>query len=187
NYKEDDAGFISWFKKEVGNSYEPNKSKTLDDLLALSRGPAQTVKSYTGYVLNGYRFHTKDHDKNLRTQNSGVIVVGDDGVDVNAINYYGVLREVIELQFLGGRSLALFRCDWCDVYDKTKGLKVDEHGFVSVNLSRMLKTNEPFVLASQVSQVFYVEDNMNRNWHLAIKVPPRAVDGFQNEEVQHIN
>ncbi|CAI0462636.1 unnamed protein product, partial [Linum tenue] len=120
NYKEDDASFISWVREKVANSYEHNKSKRLDDLLSLSRGPAQSVKCYTGYVLNGFRFHTKDYDKNLSTQNNGVVVVGDDGVDVNAIDYYGVLREVIELKFLGGRSLALFRCDWCDVYDKTK-------------------------------------------------------------------
>ncbi|CAN0886069.1 hypothetical protein LINGRAHAP2_LOCUS15269, partial [Linum grandiflorum] len=76
---------------------------------------------------------------------------------------HGVLKEIVELQFLGGRRVVLFRCDWCDVYDKEKGVKVDKYGFVSVNLQRLLKINESFVLASQASQVFFVDDKKNKN------------------------
>ncbi|CAN1271824.1 hypothetical protein LINPERPRIM_LOCUS14322 [Linum perenne] len=106
----------------------------MEDLLSLSRGPSTSALCYKGYIINGYCFHTKDHEKTLKTQNSGVIVIGDDGVGVDTIDYYGVLREIIELKYLGGRRVVLFRCDWCDVYDKTRGMQVDEYGFVCVNL-----------------------------------------------------
>jgi len=43
---------------------------------------------------------------------------------------------------------------WFDVYDQKRGVNMDEYGFVTVNSWRYLKINEPFVLASQASQVF---------------------------------
>lgn len=69
--------------------------------------------------------------------------------------------------------MVLFRCNWWDVYDKVKGIKIDEYGFVSVNCQRLLKTNEPFVLATQASQVFYVTDSVTKGWHVVQKNQPR--------------
>jgi len=42
----------------------------------------------------------------------------------------------------------MLHCKWLDVYDKLRGIKMDEYGFVSVNCNRQLKSNEPFILAS---------------------------------------
>ena len=39
-------------------------------------------------------------------------------------------------------------------------------------MKRFLKTNEPFVLASQVEQVYYVRDHMHHNWQLVVKINP---------------
>lgn len=44
---------------------------------------------------------------------------------------------------------------------------------MSVNWGRYLKTNEPFVLANQVSQVFYTSDNFNKGWCVAWKIHAR--------------
>ncbi|MED6113947.1 hypothetical protein PIB30_075528 [Stylosanthes scabra] len=38
----------------------------------LARGPNRVVKRFLGYVINGYRFHTRHHDARHKTQNSGV-------------------------------------------------------------------------------------------------------------------
>ncbi|KAK4708890.1 hypothetical protein R3W88_029815 [Solanum pinnatisectum] len=111
-------------------------------------------------------------DKNLRTQNYGVVVVGETDKHSDNIDYYGVLTDILELQFTG-RRVVLFECKWFDAYDKTKGVKIDEYGIVGVNWGRFLKINEPFVLADQVSQVFYANDNSNRGWCVARKVQPR--------------
>lgn len=145
----------------------------MEHMLSLSRGPTTYVTSYNGYLINGYRFRIEDRDKSLKTQNCGVVVVGDTGAETEKRDYYGVLTEIIELQYVGGHRVVLFRCNWYDVYNREKGIKIDEYGIVSVNCQRLLKTNEPFVLASQAAQVFYATDNINKGWHVVQKTQPR--------------
>ncbi|KAK6782152.1 hypothetical protein RDI58_019948 [Solanum bulbocastanum] len=93
----------------------------MEDLLALSHGPTKYVLHYNGYIVNGYRFHAEDYDKNLKTQNCGVVVVGETDKHSENIDYYGVLTDVLKLQFTG-RRVVLFECKWFDAYDKTKGV-----------------------------------------------------------------
>ncbi|KAH0691525.1 hypothetical protein KY289_018883 [Solanum tuberosum] len=54
-----------------------------------------------------------------------------------------------------------------------KRVKKEEYDFVSVNPYRFLKTNEPFVLVDQASQVFYADDNSNKGWKVLRKTQPR--------------
>jgi len=131
------------------------------------------VRRLKGYITNGYRFHVEDYDKDLRTQNYVVVVVGETDKENKNTDYYGELTEILELQFIGEKRVIFFRCMWFDVYDQEKGVKMNEYGFVSVNLQRFMKTNEPFVLANQASQVFYAEDLSNKGWHVVQKVQPR--------------
>ncbi|KAH0724548.1 hypothetical protein KY284_000413 [Solanum tuberosum] len=119
--------FISWLQKKVAGLYKHDDSKRMEDLLSLSRGPMPYVTRFKGHIVNGYRFHVKEYDQYLKTQNCGVVVVGETGEEQNHMDYYGELTE--------------------------RGVKMDEYGFVSVNRRRYLKINEPFVLASQASQV----------------------------------
>ena len=44
------------------------------ELSALAKGPRQVAMRFTGYVVNGYRFHTKQRDRKCTTQNSGVFL-----------------------------------------------------------------------------------------------------------------
>lgn len=101
------------------------------------------------------KFHTKDCEKTRKTQNSGVSVIADtlsftrDGVPfLDSIVYYGLLKDVVELYYRDGNRTVLFKCDWWDVTNR-QGIKKDEYGYTSVNFSRTLHTNEPFILASQ--------------------------------------
>ena len=102
------------------------------------------------------------------------------------IDYYGVLTEVFCLECTGGYQVVFFRCKWWDV-DKRRGVKQDKFGFVSVNSQRLLKTDEPFVLAAQAAQMFYVNDVSQKGWRVVVKVQPQ--DSYQmfddkgNEEV----
>ncbi|KAK4713455.1 hypothetical protein R3W88_019362 [Solanum pinnatisectum] len=145
----------------------------MENLLSLSHGPTKYSTHSNGYIVNGYRFHVEDHDQILRTQICGVVVVGESDKDGENVDYYGILTDVIELQFSSDKRVIFFRCNWFDVYDKVKGVKRDEYDFVRVNLSRFLKTNKPFVLANQASQVFYANDNSNKGWHVVRKTQPR--------------
>jgi hypothetical protein len=57
----------------------------------------------------------KEHGKGRRTENYRVCVKGGEH-DNNGVDYYGILKEVIELQYLGHpmMSVVLFKCDWFD-------------------------------------------------------------------------
>lgn len=120
-------------------------------------------------VFNGFKFRIKDVEKNSPTQNSGIGVYGEGGVV-----YYGVLREIIQLDYYEGRKVVLLKCDWVDMRNK-RGLKEDVLGFTLVNFKNLWKTNEPYVLASQAFQVFYTPDPVESNWNVVTKIKPRDV------------
>ncbi|KAG6683455.1 hypothetical protein I3842_12G014100 [Carya illinoinensis] len=69
-----------------------------------------------------------------------------------------------------------------------RGFKVDEFGFTLVNFSHLVHTgsritNDPFVLSSQISQVFSVTDERCPNWVVVVKTKPRDVYDTGEEEV----
>ncbi|WMV40449.1 hypothetical protein MTR67_033834 [Solanum verrucosum] len=181
--KNSDRQFISWFKGKIEGLSKHDESKKMVDLLTLSRGPMKYVTRFKGYIINGYRFHVQDYDKGLRTQNCGIVVAGETDEEGKIIDYYGDLTDILELQFIGGRRLVLFRCMWFDVYDNEMGVKMDKYDFVSVNPQRFLKTDEPFVLANQASQVFYARDHSNKGWNVVRKFLPRdTFDDMQKND-----
>jgi hypothetical protein len=74
------------------------------------------VKSYDIYEVNGYRFCSENYEKKKRklsTINSTVLVSGDDG-NGKDLEYYGIIKDIIELKFDGNDdfSLVLFECRW---------------------------------------------------------------------------
>ena len=60
------------------------------------QGPSQAVKSYKGYFVNGFKFHTIDYSQGRKIMNSGVCVKGSCYNDYE-YDYYGMLYEIIEL------------------------------------------------------------------------------------------
>ena len=121
-----------------------------DDLKILSSFPNHWMKTMSRITYNGYRLQVKHVDQRCETQNSGVMVnsVIDEG---DNIAYYGILTEIIELIYPERRSVILFECDWVD---PVRGIKQDEYGFTLGNLKSHWRKNEPYVLASQVVQVY---------------------------------
>ena len=68
---------------------------------------------------------------------------------------------------------------WVDVYS-TREYKVDEFGFPMVNLTCLIHrkdkmTDEPFVLASKVLEVFYVAEKREKDWYVVVKTKVRDV------------
>ncbi|XP_077249194.1 uncharacterized protein LOC143888641 [Tasmannia lanceolata] len=158
-----------------------------ENLRWLARGPSPRVKKYNGCLINGFRFHTKMLERKRKTQNSGVILVArtpnySSRKDKNPIHadksYYGVLTNIFELDYCGSRKALLFKCEWAD-YQADRGVKKDPLGFTLVNLKHCRK-DDPFVLAAQVHQVFYVQDPTNIDWYVVKKTTPR--DFFDTEE-----
>jgi hypothetical protein len=85
------------------------------------------------------RYSTVDRERFLLTQNSGVMTDGSH--DGNDIDFYGVLKEVIELEYNSNfqvrRTVVLFRCDWFKLHGKTVGLRDDGY-FKSINVKSFL-------------------------------------------------
>jgi hypothetical protein len=71
------------------------------DVRCLSHWCRLKVKSYDIYEVNRYRFRSEKYKKsraNLATMNSGVLVVGvDDGTDTS-LEYYDIIKYIIELR-----------------------------------------------------------------------------------------
>ncbi|KAG8472497.1 hypothetical protein CXB51_034179 [Gossypium anomalum] len=113
------------------------------------------------------KFHTKYRERMRRTQNCGVVVnssitsyasARDSNPVEGNVEYYGLLTDIIELDYYGRWKVILFRCDWADV-NTARGNKKDQFGFTMVNFSRLIHTgqqlmDEPYVFSSQVKQVF---------------------------------
>ena len=126
----------------------------------LAQGPNNEAKWLKRYVTNGLKFQTKDSEED-KTQNSGVSVVTEGGV-----TYYGALTDIIELDYFDSFKYILFKCEWVGILSE-KGYKIDEFGFPLVNFKHLIHVgekliDEPYVLASEASQVFYVEDKIGR-------------------------
>ncbi|XP_059290082.1 uncharacterized protein LOC132043621 isoform X3 [Lycium ferocissimum] len=161
-----DMNFDDWFSNRIVQMRREGNSLASCELYSLARGPFNGVQRFKGYEINGFRFHTKLLEENRVKQNSGVLVRGV--MNGQNINYYGVLTEIVELQYFKSKRVVLFKCDWWNVDHIGRGVKIDKHGVVSVNTKRKLATNEPFVLASQAEQVFYVKDNLHPNWSIVL-------------------
>lgn len=148
-------------------------------------------KRYRGFIINGFRFHVKKYEIRRKTQNSGLVVTaqtssfasrGDNNPIVGDVTYYGVLKDIIEMEYFMGRKIVMFECEWVS---SGTAQKIDEHGFTLVNFSRLRQHNEPFVLASQAQQVFYVEDPVEKGWHVVVKT--KARDMFDMDPILSID
>lgn len=149
-------------------------------------------------MINGYRFHVKDREINRRTQNSGIALTAkissyasarDQNPISGDVTYYGIITDIIELNYYEQFKVVLFKCDWVDVHSRGKGMKKDDYGFTLVNFNKLLYTgnqlsDEPFVLAFQVNQVFYVQDASNKDWKVVVQIRPRDMFDMQQEVLE---
>lgn len=80
-----------------------------NDVKALAQGPCYFARRFNAFHMNnGYRFRTKQYEKFMQTQNSGVMVVsmtesyvstsGNAPKSANII-YYGRLNDIVELNY----------------------------------------------------------------------------------------
>ncbi|KAK5770986.1 hypothetical protein PVK06_047153 [Gossypium arboreum] len=140
--------FHEWLSQTVWSGNVVN-----DKVKWLSQGPNRVVKRYSGFIMNGFRFHTKYRERLRRTQNCGVVVnslitsyasARDSNPVEGNVEYYGLLTDIIELDYYGKWKVVLFRCDWADA-NTARGIKNDQFGFTMVNFSRLIHTGEHLI------------------------------------------
>ncbi|KAL0288408.1 UNVERIFIED_CONTAM: hypothetical protein Sangu_2658700 [Sesamum angustifolium] len=178
------APYYEWFKSRVESELQNIK----DDLLrSLYWGPKQLVKTWPCYFVNGFNFHTEDHNVGKSTMNCGVCVKSSSYRDTEN-DFYGMLEEIIKLDYPLNDDLhvVLFKCRWVD---PTRGMKVHPHyHLVDVNFKRVYQKDEPFILAQQAVQVYYTEyPSMKRDkidWMAVCKTKARRESHWTNVAYQ---
>ncbi|XP_027103065.1 uncharacterized protein [Coffea arabica] len=165
--------------EEIDKLELPQNVLVLRELRFLAKGLDVVGIQHDRYVVNGFRFHTKEVEKKRKTHNSGVTVnattssfasIRDQNSVLSELVYFGVLKNMIELIY-GGCRVVLFECDWISNGSR---MKQDTDGFTLVNFANVRPHVEPFILASQASQVFYVEDPTDKDWQVVISTTARA-------------
>jgi hypothetical protein len=147
------------------------------ELRKVAQGCQYRTLSYNTYDINGYRFRTATHERkrhNAKTINSGVVADGQDGIE-----YYGIIEEIIELCFGSFKPLkiVLFKCHW---FHPIRGVRRRPNiGLVEVNKTSVLSGNEPYIVAQQATQVYYVPYPCKTvtslvDWDVVYKVAPRT-------------
>jgi hypothetical protein len=86
-------------------------------------------------------------------------------VRINAIDtndekttYYGQIEDIWEINY-SDFKVPVLRCRWVQ---GAKGVMKDPYGFTTIDLKKVGYKEEPFVLAVQVAQIFYVPDTRNK-------------------------
>jgi len=138
----------------------------------LIQGPLAIITTASMYFTRGYAFHVQAHCQHRTTTNFGILVRGE-------TDYYGVLQEIIEIQYPGLVNLKciLFKCEWYDPVTK-RGVRKHNLGIVDVNDSQRYQRFQPFILAAQAQQVSFIPYPKIRqtavSWLSVIEILPRG-------------
>ena len=137
-------------------------------MIALACGPSPYAKRMKGHMINGFKFKTFASERTRKTQNSGVLVALD------GIKYYERLTDILEVDYLGSYKVVVYRCDWVDIVTgiEYSGSRTRVSFSKLIHTGRFL-TDEPFVISSQATQVFYVKDKSKNGWNYVVETKPR--------------
>jgi hypothetical protein len=95
------------------------------------------------------------------------------------ITYYRFTEEIWALEYRENLKVPLFHCQWIRL---PNGVKTDKYGMTNVNFRFLGYREQPFVLAKNVTQVFYLKDldPVNKEEHHIVLQGKRKIDGVEN-------
>ena len=182
--KEHNSTFTRWFKDKM-LTYPIDEDSSAEEKLifALSQGAEHNLMTFQAYDINGYTFYTEEKDMKSDYQNSGVTMESYTG-DIKQ-RYYGKIEEIWELSY-AGENVPMFRVRWAKSV-----VKEDRHFTTMVIPEAKSKTAgakvtakyEPWVLASQVDQCFFITDPQKPS-RVVVRRGKRSIigmDGAANE------
>ncbi|KAF9599221.1 hypothetical protein IFM89_036347 [Coptis chinensis] len=157
--------YIPWLRKQLENEGESRFKRLADEMDTTTQNSGVSMKAFTN-------FRASAKDKNL---------VEDEAT------YYGIVKQILELDYHEFKETVFF-CDLVRIEDRRNGCYVDpDTNLVFVNLERCQRNinedDEPFILASEASQVFYCKNLSRDNWHVVLDAPKRLnheVDAYED-------
>jgi hypothetical protein len=130
NYPDIDKGYF----KLGANQQTVQEGKTSDLMYALSQGPDHRARIFNRCFINVFLFQTANIENNLSTQNSGIIMRGDDNTE--NMDWYGKIKKIIALDFPNQKEVVIVQCDWYDVpaadKKKSSGYNMDQYGIIDI-------------------------------------------------------
>jgi hypothetical protein len=150
----------------------------IEILQILASEPSTMIHRYTSYDINSYTFYIRAQDNKKINQNSGVQTDAYD-CDGNRETYYGFIEEIWELEYKETLKVLLFHCQWIRL---PNGVKTNKYGMTNVNFRFLGYREQPFVLAKDVTQVFYVKDPnpANKEEHHIVLQGKRKIIGVED-------
>ncbi|KAL2933808.1 ATP-dependent protease ATPase subunit HslU [Bienertia sinuspersici] len=182
--------FSTWLKNQVLGHSKDSSHQISNRLRSLAFGPEFSASFYSGYVINGCTFYTRSQDKISTMQNSGVSVEAsamhfasskDKRPVYGKMRYYGVIEEICELVY-SGFTIPVFKCIWVD---NNTGVEHDAlSGSTIVNFDKEGHKEDPYVLANQVKQVFYVIDPTDKKKSIVITPRSRHAHDEYDDDIE---
>ncbi|XP_066320297.1 uncharacterized protein [Miscanthus floridulus] len=139
--KRHEEHFVRWFEGKITKLYE--KGEASEHMYALSQGPDHRARVFNRCYINNWLFRMTTIERNLVTQNSGVLVRGD-GTTGN------------------------MTCT-----SRSRGYSRDKYGVIDIDTSRFRYSNEPYILATQAKPVFFLNLVNKPGWSSVVAVRPR--------------
>ena len=159
------------------------------ELRQVAKGFDRRVKSFNGYDVNGFRFHTSSYEQsrpNRKTTNSGVCTSGNDNRD-----YYGRIEEIYELSFHGEKPLnpVMFKCRW---FDPGRTRLTPNLGLAEIRQDSVYPGSDVYIVAQQATQVYYTPYACKSKehllgWYIVHKISPHAKLPLPNDEDYNFN
>ena len=159
------------------------------ELRQVANGFDSKVKAYSGYDVNGYRFHTRSYERarpHRKTTNSGVCTPGTDGLE-----YHGIIEDIYELEFYGSKPLRLvmFKCHW---FNPRLTKRSPNIGQVEIRHDSIYQGKDVFIVADQAMQVYYLSYACQGNkalqgWSIVHQVSPHGRLAVPNDEDYNFN
>ena len=106
-----------------------------------------------------------------------------------------MITEILELNYQHKGNIVLFKCDWFDNRVPDKWVKVDKFGITNVQAKHLFNSgeklsDEPFILASQATRVYYVEHTTDKDWYSVVQSKPGIlydIFGKGNENFEKVD
>ncbi|BBN67261.1 hypothetical protein Prudu_25S001300 [Prunus dulcis] len=159
--------FIQWLRFEVQSELEEDNHGVSENLRWLAAGPNMAVPLYRSYLIKGIKFNIKAQDDVRTTQNSGVYL----------------LAHTMQVASAKDKNPILSNMGFYGSFKKFGTLTTKSLQSQSLDLSKIGHRNDQFVLASQVKQIFFIDDPMHRGWSVVLSMPNREYNDVIGDEV----